>query len=124
VALDWAELGFDETPRRLGDSSLLRVLHLEQVDQPALRRNQQAGRLLAWVQIQHDAAHDPPRIVVMDAPPNAGLAADFQRQIEHAVLEILNPLDVRQRTTIRNRNSHHPSFDWTCDVDGTIMPGR
>jgi hypothetical protein len=109
VALDGSELRLHKAPRRLGKPPLLGILDLKQVDQPALGRNQQAGGLLAGVQIQHDAAHDPPRVVVIDAPPDAGVAADLQRQIEDAILEIFDPTDVRKRTAIRNRDPHDSS---------------
>ena len=45
-------------------------------------------------------------VVIGGRPPDRGLSAQFQGQVEHPILEILDAVEVVQRPAVRNRDSH------------------
>ena len=106
VAFDRPELRCHAAPGRLRQLGLLGRRNLIQVDEPARGRNQQAGGLLPRTEIERQPADHAPRIVVVGHSPDRGLHVEFEGQIEHAVFEIFDPIEVGQRPAIRNYEFH------------------
>lgn len=106
MSLHRPELRLDETPGLLAKCPRLGVVHVNQIDEPPFRRDEQAGCLLAGVQVHDNAAHHTFWIGGTHAAPDLGICAQVQGQIEHSVLEILDARQVGDRTAIVNRYSH------------------
>ena len=106
VAFERAELRLHEAPRHFRELAVLGVFDVGQPDQPAFRRDQEARRFLSRAEIEDDAADNARRVVVGGGPPDVGLAAEFQGQVEDAVLEIFDAIEAGDRAAVVNRDAH------------------
>ena len=106
VAFERAELRLHEAPGHFLELAVLGVFDLGQADQPTFRRNQEARRFLSRAKIEDHAADDAGRVLVAGGPPDVGLAAKFQGQIEDAVLEIFDAVEACYGAAVGNRDAH------------------
>ena len=106
MAFDGTELRLGNAPRGLCQPAALGVLNVSQADQPALGRNEQAGRFLSRGQVEDDAAYHALRLAIAMAAPDARQATDFQGEVQQTILEILDAREVGKPAAVSQGDTH------------------
>ena len=106
MAFNWPELCLGKAPGGGIEPTLFRVFDIGQTDEPSLGRQQQTGRFLPRRESEDHAADHSLGIVVGPGPPDLHQAAQLERAVDQAILEILEPREIAEPAAVRNGDAH------------------